>query len=307
MTNPLHLPFATRTQVFRLPIPHGLRTALPAKDQAEAALSALLAGGEVPRLKVSRFNAQLASAPAHVVLGAPASWTDAQLRWAYVVLLRQFGTMNDRYGKLFEVVDQGVDHTTTNAPVSKTKAATGMHTDSSDARYNPDLVALLCLQPGSRGGQSLLASASELLARLRKSHPTLEAVARMPWPRDVVTPGLAQDLSAIEANAIPVFSGTGNGLEFRYMRYWTERAMDKLGQPVPANLTRLFDFIDADLDKNALRFNLKRGDMLLVNNRLMVHGRAAFEDQPGAARRCLVRAWVDGFADSPGNRLPLRD
>lgn len=306
MTNPLHLPFSARTQVLRLPIPHGLRSALPARDQADAALAAALAGGEVPRLNMSRFAEKLAAAPGHAVLGAPASWTDAQLRWAYVVLLQQFGSLNDRYGKLFDVIDQGVDHTTTNAPVSKTRAATGMHTDSSDATYNPDLVALLCLQPGARGGQSLLASATDVLERLRKRHPGLESVARMPWPRDVVTPGLAQNVSAIEANAIPIFAGEGEDLVFRYMRYWTERAMDKIGQPIPKNLTRLFDFIDEDMAANALKFSLKRGDMLLVNNRLVVHGREAFEDQPQTARRCLVRAWVDGFVDSKDNRLPLR-
>ena len=306
MTNPLHLPFSACKQVLRMPIPHGLRRALPSRETADAALAALLAGGEVPRLDVSRFAEKLAASPGHTVLGAPASWTDAQLRWAYVVLLQQFGSLNDRYGKLFDVVDQGLDHTTTSAPVSKTKAATGMHTDSSDAQYNPDLVALLCLQPGARGGQSLLASAADLLERLRKHHPGLETVARMPWPRDVVTPGLAQNLSAIEANAIPVFEGEGDGLVFRYMRYWTERAMDKIGRPVPENLTLLFDFIDQDMADNALRFSLKRGDMLLVNNRLVVHGRDAFEDAPQAARRCLVRAWVDGFVDSQDNRLPLR-
>lgn len=306
MTNQMHPPFTNRTTVVRLPIPHGLRMALPASDKAELALAQVLAGDAVPRLNVDQLAAQLTSTQGHAVLGAPASWTDTQLRWAYAVLLRQLGRLNGRYGKLFDVVDQGLDHTITNAPVSKTKAATGMHTDSSDARYNPDLVGLLCLQPGSRGGESLLASAIEMLERLKQRHPELESVARTPWPRDVVTPGLAQDLAAIEANAIPVFAQDEHGPVFRYMRYWTERAMAKLGQPIPVQLTRLFDFIDADMADNALNFRLKRGDILLVNNRLVVHGRGAFEDAPGAARRCLVRAWVDGFVDSHGERLPLR-
>lgn len=306
MTNQMPPPFSTRTAVVRLPIPHGLRMALPASDKAEAALARVLAGGTVPRFNVDQLAVQLTSAQGHAVLGAPASWTDSQLRWAYAVLLRQLGSLNGRYGKLFDVVDQGLDHTTTNAPVSKTKAATGMHTDSSDARYNPDLVGLLCLQPGARGGESLLASAVEMLERLRERHPELESIARTAWPRDVVTPGLAQDVAAIQANAIPLFAEDEHGLVFRYMRYWTERAMAKLGRPVPVQLTQLFDFIDADMADNALNFSLKRGDILLVNNRLVVHGRGAFEDAPGAARRCLVRAWVDGFVDSHGERLPLR-
>jgi hypothetical protein len=58
---------------------------------------------------------------------------------------------------------------------------------------------------------------------------------------------------------------------------------------------------------NALKFSLKRGKTLLVNHRLIELARGAFEDVPGSARRCLVRAWVEGFVDSYGERLPLRD
>ncbi len=306
MTNANSLHHLTPPQVVRVPVPHVLRRCLPASHEAEAALAALLAGGPLPPLDVHRLSDGLASAQGHAVLRAPACWTDAQLRWAYVVILRHLGQLNGRYGQLFDVMDRGLDHTTSNAPVSKTKAATGMHTDSSDARYNPDLVALLCLKPGASGGQSILASAEDLLARLRQSHPELEPIARRPFPREVVTPGLQDHRAAIEANAIPVFAEDEYGLVFRYMRYWTERAMAKLEMEVPADLTRLFDFIDADTAEHALRFSLQRGDMLIAHNRTVVHGREAFEDLPGAARRCLVRAWVDGFHDSRAQSLSLR-
>jgi hypothetical protein len=62
-----------------------------------------------------------------------------------------------------------------------------------------------------------------------------------------------------------------------------------------------------DMADNAMKFSLKRGKTLLVNHRLIELGRGAFEDVPGAARRCLVGAWVEGFVDSYGERLPLRD
>ena len=290
----------------RLPVPHALRKALPSSDRAEAALAQALDGVGIPSVDVSRLADALSGTTGHAILAAPACWTDAQLRWAYVVLLHHLGDLNARYGKLFDVADRGLDHTTSNAPVSKTKAATGMHTDSSDSGYNPDLVALLCLQPGASGGRSLLADSQALFARLCAAHPELVSVARTPWPRDVVTPGLTSCNNAIEDNAIPVFAEDAHGLVFRYMRYWTERAMAKLDRPVPEELTRLFDFIDADMDKYAVRFQLRRGDMLVANNRTMVHGREAFENAAGFAPRCLVRAWVDGFLDSRSQALSRR-
>ena len=128
MTNSFHLPFAREARLVRLPIPHALRRALPTSHEAEAALAALLAGASAPTVDVTHLSDALSSTRGHAILRAPSSWTDAQLRWAYVVILRQIGQLNDRYGQLFDVVDRGVDHTKSNAPISKTKAATGMHT-----------------------------------------------------------------------------------------------------------------------------------------------------------------------------------
>ena len=136
----------------------------------------------------------------------------------------------------------------------------------------------------------------------------LEAIGiQAEWVQGVPHPEMfARFRKAIEDNAIPVFSEDAHGLVFRYMRYWTERAMAKLDRDVPVELTRLFDFIDADMDQHAVRFQLRRGDMLVANNRTMVHGREAFENAAGFAPRCLVRAWVDGFLDSRSQVLSLR-
>jgi hypothetical protein len=288
-------------------LPQAILKGVPSAENAKNALKQLLDGDLCTlALNDQSLRAELEGGPGHVVLSAPVDWTDDQLRWAYASVLLQMGELNDRYGRLFDVVDRGLDHTSSNAPVSKTKAATGMHTDSSDANYNPDLVALLCLQPGSRGGASLLANAMELLDRLRDVAPHLESVARTPWARDVVTPGLASSRAAIKANTIPIFSDDACGPVFRYMRYWTERALSKIGRAIPSELTALFNFIDTDMKQHALRFQLKRGEMLIANNRTVVHGREAFEDLPNAAPRHLVRAWVDGFLKPVETRLSKR-
>ena len=62
--------------------------------------------------------------------------------------------------------------------------------------------------------------------------------------------------------------------------------MAKLDRTVPEELTRLFDFIDADMDEHALRFQLRR-DMLVANNRTIVHGREAFENAPPGSLRAV--------------------
>lgn len=290
----------------RIPVPHSLRKAIPSSELAEAALANAIHGVDIPRLDLTRLCGVLMGCEGHAVLAAPRCWTDAQLRWAYIVLLHHLGEINGRYGKLFDVQDRGVDDQTLCAPVSEAKAGTGMRTDSRDAQYNPDLVAFLCLQPGLSGGRVMLANAPAMLGRLRHARPQLEPVARTAWPCHVGAPTLKSEEKATTNNAIPMFSEDSSGFVFRYMRSSTERAMAKLGQRVPADLMQLFDFIDADMESHAIRFALHRGDMLFINNRTTVHGRKALDHGPGMAHRCLVRAWVDGFLDSHATPLSRR-
>jgi len=290
----------------RIPVPHSLRKAIPSSDLAEAALANAIQGVGIPCLDLTRLTGVLMGCEGHAVLAAPRCWTDAQLRWAYLVLLHHLGEINGRYGKLFDVQDRGVDHQAQSAPISEAKAGTGMRTDSSDAQYNPDLVAFLCLQPGLYGGRMMLANAPAMLGRLRQARPELESVARQAWPCHLDAPNLQSEGKAATNNAIPMFSEDPSGFVFRYMRSRTERAMAKLGQRVPTDLMRLFDFIDADMESHAIRFALHRGEMLFVNNRTTVHGRKALDHGPGMAHRCLVRAWVDGFLDSHAPALSRR-
>ena len=290
----------------RIPVPHSLRKAIPSSDLAEAALANAIQGVGIPRLDLTRLAGVLMGCEGHAVLAAPRSWTDAQLRWAFIVLLHHLGEINGRYGKLFDVQERGVDEKPFCATVSGAKAGTTMRTDSSDAQYNPDLVAFLCLQPGTSVGRIKLANAPAMLGRLRQARPELEPVARTAWPCHVDAPNLESEEKSMTNNAIPMFSEDSSGFVFRYTRSKTERALVKLGQQVPADLMQLFDFIDADMEAHAIRFTLHRGEMLFVNNRTTVHGRESLECGQGMAHRSLVRSWVDGFLDSHAPALSRR-
>ena len=290
----------------RIPVPHSLRKAIPSSDLAEAALANAIQGVGIPCLDLTRLSRVLMGCEGHAVLAAPRCWTDAQLRWAYVVLLHHLGEINGHYGKLFDLQERGVDETPLGSLVSGAKARTAMRTDSSDAQYNPDLVAFLCLQPGTSEGRMMLANAPAMLGRLRQTRPELEPVARMAWPCHMDATNLESEEKATTNNAIPMFSEDASGFVFRYTRSKTERAMVKLGQRVPADLMRLFDFIDADMEAHAIRFALYRGEMLFVNNRETAHGRESIDCGPGIDHRCLVRSWVDGFLDSHAPALSRR-
>jgi hypothetical protein len=236
----------------------------------------------------------LYNAPGALRLSASDNYSDDDLRLLYAMIARSLGYLNNRYTYFFDVKDRGLDYTKEAIPVSKTKAETGYHTDSTAKQYFPDIVGLLCLQPALSGGESLITNAANLLHSLQQNSPHLAELLHVPLCRDVITPGTVQDLAAIRSNDIPLFQyDEQGGVIFRYMRYWIESALVKLNEPAPTGLTELLDAIDSYFahNENAMCFRLERGHMLFVNNRFICHNRTAFID--GDKPRVYVRAWIN--------------
>ena len=238
------------------------------------------------------------------------SLTDNDLRTVYSVVSRSIGNLNQRYGEFFDVKDRGLDHTQSAIPVSKTRACSGFHTDSSSVDYCPEAVGLLCLQPGFRGGESLIANAADLYCWMWKYHRESLRPLSAPVKRDVITPGTSQNQAEIDRNAFPVFRLCPRGLQFRYMRYWISRAYEKLGTMSPPGLEPAMDLVDRFFatPANVFRTHLCRGQMLFVNNTYLCHNRTAFVDHPdGVTKRTLVRTWIDEIASQyPQRRLSTK-
>jgi hypothetical protein len=242
----------------------------------------------------SAWKSQLLHAPGGIRLVMEGNYSDAELRVLYAMVSRLLGYLNNRYSYFFDVQDRGLDYTKEAIPVSKTKAETGYHTDSTAKHYYPDIIGLLCLQPALSGGESLMTNAANLLIHLHEKFPELTNLLHTPLCRDVITPGTVQDLTAIRANDIPLFQyDDQGGVIFRYMRYWIESALEKLEEPAPAGLKDVLNAIDSFFahPENAMSFRLNRGDMLFVNNRFICHNRTAFVD--GDKPRVYVRTWIN--------------
>jgi hypothetical protein len=245
---------------------------------------------------VESFRKKIVAYPGFVCLRPPFSLSDNQLRLFYFLTAQTLGKLNDRYDELFDVKDRGLDYTKQAIPVSKTKASTGFHTDSTALEYSPDIVGLLCINPARTGGESLLANAADVYCWLQNEHPEYLNLLCTPIIRDVITPGTEKNIEAIRKNKFPVFSFDESGLKFRYMRYWITTGYQKSDTEIPENLEKALDCIDQFLhtDENVYKFMLERGDMLFVNNRFLCHNRTAFQDfYEQEKKRTLVRTWIN--------------
>ena len=219
-----------------------------------------------------------------------------QMKFFYLVLGAAVGRLMDNYGRLYDVRDYGGDHTTERIPVSQTHAATGFHTDSSARNTMPDVVALLCVQPAKKGGESLVVSGARVHEELRSTDPAALKTLYRDFIRDVVTPGAGKSCQALLDNRFPVFSQGlySPRISFRYMRYWIEKGHARAELDLPSEQVDVLDRLDELLEspRLAVQFKLDAGEQLWVNNHVVAHNRTEFVDDPRSPRH-FVRMWIE--------------
>ncbi|MFE5300637.1 TauD/TfdA family dioxygenase [Streptomyces sp. NPDC056632] len=161
------------------------------------------------------------------------------------------------------------------------------HMDRGERPRPPRLLALLCVRPASEGGESLLASGPALHERLAAERP--EALREL--SRDFRF-GRGPDFDRVR----PVFRLDGRTLRVHYNRYWIRRGQEETGTPFGPARRDALGAMEGLLHDPAmvLSLPLHRGDLLLVNNSAVLHGRRPFRDsgRPGTGR-CYARVWAD--------------
>jgi hypothetical protein len=207
--------------------------------------------------------------------------SDDVLRWAYLLVGLQIGIPLGRRGSLMEIT--GRCRALSGSDDGDDSPETTFHTDS-DERTIPDVVGVLCLNPASTGGECQIASAT-------LAHELLKVRCR-DLLGELYEPFLRHD----DASAgRPIFTTVGQTLRFDYMRHGIEAAHLKSGRPLGERQRWSLDRLDQALtDPLAhLQLQMKRGEMLFINNRHIAHNRQSFVDHPEPARRRhMVRMWL---------------
>ncbi|HTU12247.1 MAG TPA: TauD/TfdA family dioxygenase [Allosphingosinicella sp.] len=171
----------------------------------------------------------------------------------------------------------------------RTSTAAGYHTDTNE------IVGLMCAQRAESGGESVISSALAIHNDFVRHRPDLlDSLYEGYWQ------AIGQDEVMTEEKA-PVF-GYLDGhvcvyVQFRAMRL----AAEKRGEEIPPVLAEAMDYFMERAVANEAEFLLEPGEMLLWNNRTILHGRRRFENSP-ERRRLLYRLWLE-----PEDKLRIPD
>ncbi len=182
----------------------------------------------------------------------------------------------------------GVIHDVTPRPgagdsdLSSTAARFPLHTDSTFLLDPHAFVALACLSSsGDGGGESRVVRVDELRARIssRGGRDALEALSESAFPFLVREPGAPPAV-----RKLAIFEPRPDGWTVRYRSDAVAMALRETGTQLSSRhrlaLLALEDALADESQHDA--FMLRPGDVLLLDNRRVLHGRTAIAD--GAAR-----------------------
>lgn len=180
------------------------------------------------------------------------------------------------------VEDLGADHSNPTHRGHKTSAALAFHSDRTD------VIALLCVRNAAQGGLSRIASAARVRSVLAVEAPDLLKVLERPYPYDrrgEEGPGESP------WTTLPIFSMLHGKVVARYIRRFVESSQRHVDAPrLTGEQIRAMDVVDEILERPEVVYEmeLKAGQVQLIDNHAVMHGRSAFH----GGDRLLLRLWL---------------
>jgi hypothetical protein len=181
-----------------------------------------------------------------------------------------------------------------------------MYRSNLELRLHTDvtaMIALACWHKSAAGGASFLASAVTIHEAIRRRAPhLLEPLYRGFHYHRLGEEGPGEETTT--PYRMPVFAMRNGQLSCRYQRAGIAAGHRERGVPLSDLELAALDLFDelARAPEHRIAFHLERGDMLVLNNYVVLHARTKFaEHAEPERRRHLVRLWLDAerFRDIP--------
>ncbi|MFF9593825.1 TauD/TfdA family dioxygenase [Streptomyces sp. NPDC014646] len=237
------------------------------------------------RALAGRLDRRRPSSPGWALLALPASLGNEELQVAAAGVLAAVGcpfySIRQGDGRLW------IGEETTAAKDAASFGGTGgqaLHIDAPNVRRVPEYTSLLVLRADPAGG------GASLLGDLRAAVARLDEADRAALREPVFFEGQAQGLHGVGAPRMPfpVLEDDADGQPL-----WVRWAGKMLRDPRNTGRTAVLERLAAALAKSTVAVTLGRGQLLVIDQRRIAHGRTALGSQQGFAdgtRRWIMQA-----------------
>ena len=154
-----------------------------------------------------------------------------------------------------------------------------------------DVVGLLCVRQASEGGVSKLASSPTVYNEILKRRPDLHALLCKPISRSRFGEEAGGEHVAYD---LPIFGVRDGKLTSHFSLTYIENAQMLAGvRKLAAAEHEAIEMLLAVAEEQCFEMRFAPGDIQLLNNHIVYHGRTAFKDDVSTGQdRMLMRLWL---------------
>lgn len=208
----------------------------------------------------------------------------------YIGLLRRLGKFVPQTGAgamIGHITDYGANINNGKTLISHTNLEILSHTDSCD------IVSLLCVTSSASGGESRVCSSGFIHNKLLEIEPEVVRELRNAFPND-----RRGEVPVGEKPwfMMPIFINHKGNLITTFNKQYVLFAQKN--HPAAPRLTtqqlraiNYFEYISANDPDGVMHMKLESGDIQILNNKIVVHGRNSFTDSTENTRH-LIRLWI---------------
>lgn len=222
-----------------------------------------------------------------------ASYDEDTLKLIYWGLGVHIGTpiSQNAQGQLIgHVRDRGGNYYSHNVRGYTTNSRIRPHCDPADT------VALLCVQPAKKGGESEISSSTSIYNELLKKNPELLEPLFNGFHFDLRGEGVTDNPDEVTFNQVPVFSYFDSKMSCRFNAKSIIEGQVKIGRPLEGVALKAVETVADLASQDEFRYDMTfcEGDIQILNNHTILHARGDFEDHKELERkRNLLRLWTN--------------
>jgi alpha-ketoglutarate-dependent taurine dioxygenase len=176
----------------------------------------------------------------------------------------------------------------------QTNLGGSIHSDGPQLNSPPKYVAMACLNQAQKGGGSVLIDTRLIFNHLKKKNKKVFNILTKKFPFE--KRGFLSKNGKKNILFKPIFEKKKNSINFRYLREYIEAGFQFSNKKYSSEIKNSFNTLDKLLEKKSFAtiFKLKQGDILILNNKYMAHGRTRFYlNKMASDSRILVRSWIN--------------
>jgi hypothetical protein len=191
---------------------------------------------------------------------------------------------NRLYGNVRELDPAKAGEPRTSRSKARSAGPLRFHTD------RVDVVTLLCVRPAAKGGLSKVVSGPGVYNTILARRPDLHALLCAPYYHSREGEAGGRD----RYYAMPIFGMRDGRFTSQYSRTFVENAQHIPGVPkLTAAQNEALDLWAEVCEEQCYGMDMWPGDLQLLNNHVVYHARATYEDDPAPGKdRFLMRLWL---------------